>query len=157
MGDLPDFLPWYKIPVPRAFFLSLFLARQQNNSTVYREKAYGLTAGDTFYDHKAGYGAIWRDALPQIGWCIQITSPKLVSFPEADGPLSFQILRPNKKRTRLEETESATTIRSRFVEFLKAGDMQSIAAAESLTDSHSGQTLLRGHSTGTAPAGPPPA
>jgi len=120
--DLPEFLPWFTVPVPRAFFAGIFRP-QSKKGPPYVGDAFAFNAGDTFYDSREGYTAVWQEALQHINWCVIVTSPKVAASREPNAPLGFRLLRPSKARTHLAETLTGTIARAHFLRFLQVGEL----------------------------------
>jgi hypothetical protein len=63
-SDLPAFLPWFKIPMPREWFDVLFKEDQDKKVTIYRADAHNVLTGYTVYDCEEAYkNRQWLDAL----------------------------------------------------------------------------------------------
>ncbi len=70
-SELPDFLPTYKIPLPRAWFDVLFKERSQSKRKIYMDDAYCIETGYIVYDRREAYEAeYWSEAMATLGFAV---------------------------------------------------------------------------------------
>lgn len=97
---------------------------------------YNFTTGLVFYDTKAGYTEIWRDALQKINCSLQVDSSTGTSsvplvkwngkrYDRREVPIygfvDFSVYKPNAERTCLEKFASYSCQQDEFVNLLKTG------------------------------------
>lgn len=123
--DLPDLLPGFKIPLPRAWFDAIYIGRKKDKKPFYVPEAYAITAGYIVYNNTEAYKErTWRRLLQdpdffavQVDWA---ESPR-VDTDRSLAALTVSILRPNTQETALERGEPIHTTQGRFLAFLQSG------------------------------------
>jgi hypothetical protein len=147
---LPEFLPGFTIPVPKAWFNELFRKRKQKKKVVYQADAYAVTTGDILYDCPAAYTAeLWADALKVISFAIQVDwaeTPRANSA-RSSALMQVSIFRPDPCRRALEKQRTVGTIQSRFLAFLRSGQLEDLESSSnsspaiSWKDLHGNETI----------------
>jgi hypothetical protein len=127
--DLPDFLPWFAIPLPHAWFGALFKERKEKGKKIYSCDAYKIETGYIIYDRQEAYEAfLWSDAMRTLGFAVQVEMavPEPVEARRKDALLELSVFRPDEDRRRLIKERSLVTTRGQFVEFLKSADFEDL-------------------------------
>lgn len=127
--DLPDFLPWFTIPLPRAWFGALFKERKEKGKKIYSCDAYQIQTGYMVYDRQEAYEAIlWADAMKTLGFAVQVEMavPEPVEARRKDALLEVSVFKPDEERKRLIKEQNFITTRGQFVKFLKSGDFEDL-------------------------------
>ncbi len=119
--DLPEYLRWYAIPIPAAFFKALFKQYSKDGKPYFVDDAYALDVGDVVYSHKDAYAKNWGEFLKLDGFVVQIHSVTGKGNP--GDSLMVGIYKPNKKRDRVKKERSADTTQEDFLRFLRTGDL----------------------------------
>jgi hypothetical protein len=122
--QLPEFLPPFAIPVPRAWFDVLFLERKEKKQTVYTADAYAIATGYVLYDCKTAYTApVWAEAMKVLEFAVQVEWAESARS-GTNGSLALMevsLFTPDQDRKKLEKQQTYSTTQGRFVQFLRSG------------------------------------
>jgi hypothetical protein len=134
--DLPEFLPLFAIPLPRAWFGALFTRHKQKSATIYKDNAYLVATGYIVYSRVEAYGHQWLDALKKGFFAVQVEwaekTDKLPKRDRAGVVMQVSVFVPNAARSRLEKQRTLSTTQHRFLRFLKSGDLQDLELYDTL-------------------------
>lgn len=98
--------------------------------------SFNFTRGQIFYNDKAAYTEVWRDALQTLSVSLQVDSSTATrSVPVVKwngkryerrevliyGSVNFSVYKPNAERTKVEKISSHTCRQDEFVNLLKTG------------------------------------
>ena len=119
--ELPDFLPWYSVPVPAAFFKALFKQYSKNGKPYFIDDAYLLDIGDVVYSHKDAYSKHWGKFLELDSFLVQIQAVTGKGNP--DDSMTVEIYRPDKNQVKVEKQDRIETTQKEFLRFLRTGDL----------------------------------
>lgn len=122
--QLPEFLPPFAIPVPRAWFDVLFLERKEKKQTVYTADAYAIATGYIVYDCEIVYTVpVWAEAMKVIEFAVQVEWAESARS-GSNGSLALMkvsVFIPDQYRQKLEKQRTYDTTQGRFVRFLRSG------------------------------------
>jgi hypothetical protein len=154
---LPEFLPGFTMPVHKAWFAELFRRCRQKNAVVYQADAYMVTTGGIIYDCQEAYSAeLWVDAMKVISFAVQVdwvaTPRRQRNRPSgkrdrSSAAMQVSILRPDRDRRALEKQQTVETTQSRFLTFLRSGQLENLASSSepspaiSWKESHGNDTI----------------
>ena len=148
--DLPEFLPGFTMPVPKAWFNEVVRKRRQKKKVVYQADAYAVTTGDIMYDCHTAYTAeLWADSLKVISFAVQVDwaeTPRAKSD-RSLALMQVSIFRPDRCRRALEKQRTVGTTQSRFLAFLRSGRVEDLESSSdpspaiSWKDSHGNETI----------------
>ena len=126
--DLPQFLPWFTIPLPREWFGALFSSYKKQGATIYKDDAYGVATGYIVYDCQEAYlDGAWLSALKTMRFAVQVEwaepTKGMPKKKRPSGAMQVTVFTPNKKRTCLERCRTLGTTQKRWLAFLKTGNL----------------------------------
>lgn len=118
ISELPVFLSWFLIPVPRAFFQAIFKPYYKNRKRYYRDDHYNFDVGDTVYSHVEAYTRSWETFTDSDSFGVQIRFVE--AYHDSRARMTVSIYRYSTSDMSSERKE---TTQGRFLDFLKSGDV----------------------------------
>lgn len=120
LGDLPDFLEWFAVPVPRGFFSAVAKVKKPKTDKHCGDDVYGIERGNVFYSDREGYDLPWSDAAKKIEFALQIEAAETG---KAESPIWLALYRRDPDAGRLARERVIETTQRSLVDFLWSGDL----------------------------------
>ena len=122
-GDLPDFLEWFAVPVPRGFFSAIAKVKKPKTDKHYGDDVYGIERGNVFYSHRAAYDLPWSEAVKKIDFALQVEAAETG---KAESPIRLALYRRDNDTGRLVRERAIETTQRSLVDFLWSGKLSEL-------------------------------
>ena len=120
LHELPAFLDWCALPVPRGFLRVLAKERKEQKKAYYTDDKYGIDRGNVFYSSREGYELPWAEAVEGIEFTLQVEAAETG---KAGSPVTVALYTQDPETGRLARERAIETTQRMLVDFLRSGDM----------------------------------
>ena len=121
--DVPDFLEWFVVPVPRGFFSAIAKVKKPKTDKHYGDDVYGIERGNVFYSTRDAYRLPWHKAARKTDYALQVLA---ATTGKASGPVRLAVYRRNPETGQLAEERVIEATQRLLVDFLWSGDLSDL-------------------------------
>lgn len=123
VDGLPEYLSWFAVPVPRAFFRGVAKKRHERKKPYYTDDAYGIDRGNVFYSTKLAYELPWGEAVAKIDFALQVEA---AATGQAGAAVRLALYRRDADTGGLAKERIIETTQRLLVDFLWSGNLSDL-------------------------------
>lgn len=123
LADVPNFLEWFAVPVPRGFFSAIAKLRSPKTDKHYTDDVYGIERGNVFFNSRDAYLRPWSEAASKIDYAIQVLE---AATGKASGVVLLAIYKRDPITQQLTEKHRVESTQRQLIDFLWSADLRDL-------------------------------